>query len=197
MLAPKPGYVPGELEQDGWRKSSQVAVEDLDVKLSMNGFLDLRKIMDLTIKNDLTPTFKTFNVARSYGTKLNLTLECAGKTFLIYGSYNPCTLLAKQFDPDVPQYTQPTLPAVLSDQMDDSPPPYEAIEQRAAPSGSSQASEQGSRTNRRHHDAFGAGGVAAYAANASAAAVNDAASANAAAANAAAAGAAGAGGGGC
>ena len=133
MLVPKPGRVAGEQEQAGWIKSYQLAAQDFDKEiLLVNGCLDMRKIMDLTLKDDLIPTFKTFNLARFYGTKVNVTLECAGKDFLVYDNYNPCTLLAKQFDPNVTQYVQSATPAVVINDVDDPPPPYETIEQPAA-----------------------------------------------------------------
>ena len=157
MLVPKPGPVPGEQEHAGWMKTFQLAVQDFDKEIRLeNGFLDMRKIMDLTLKDDLVPTLKTFNIARSYGTKVNVTLECAGKVFFIYGEYNPCTLLAKQFDPHVPQYAQPAAPSVMIRDLDDPPPPYEMVEQEAAPSQSTNSSQQRrrERRNRRHHGAF-------------------------------------------
>ena len=60
--------------------------------------------IDLTLNDNLTPTLKPFTIARSYGTMVIMILESAGKTFSIYDNYNPCTLLAKQIDPDIPQY---------------------------------------------------------------------------------------------
>ena len=150
MLVPKPGPVAGEKEQAGWTKASQFAAQDFDKEGPLvSGFLDLRKIMDLTLKDDLVPTFKTFNIARSYHSKVNVTLECAGKTSFIYGSYNSCTLLAKQFDPDVPQYAQPVTPAVMTNEIDDPPPPYETVEQPPPPSQSSHASQHSRRRNGR------------------------------------------------
>ena len=153
MLVPKPGPVAGEQEQVGWMKAPQFAVQNFDEEiLFVDGFLDMRKIMDLTLKDDLIPTFKTFNIARSYATKVNVMLECAGKTFFIYGLYNPCVLLAKEFDPDVPQYVQLAAPAVSMNDDDDPPPPYETVEQPAPSSNSSQASQQ-RRRNRAHRGA--------------------------------------------
>lgn len=155
MLVPKPGPVSGEQEQAGWMKAPQLAAQDLDKGIPLvDGFLDMRKIIDLTLKDDLIPTFRTFNIARSYETKVNVTLECAGKTFFIYGNYNPCTLLAKQFDPDVRQYAQRAAPAVIIDEIDDPPPPYEPVEQPAAQPQSSHGNQSRRRKKRRHHGAF-------------------------------------------
>lgn len=123
--------------REGWLgESVQIAARVFDEEiLLVNGFLDMRKLIDLTRKDDLIPTFRTFNTERSYGTKVHVTRECAGKSFFIHGSYNPCVLLAKQFDPDVPQHALPALPAVMlnENEIDDPPPPYETVEQPAAP----------------------------------------------------------------
>ena len=157
MLVPKPGPVDREQEHAGWMKTFQLAVQDFDKEVPLeNGFLDMRKIIDLTLKDDLVPTLKTFNIARSYRTQVNVTLECAGKVCFIYSNYNPCTLLAKQFDPHVPQYAQPAAPSVMVSDLDDPPPPYETVEQAAAPSQSTQASQQRrrKRRNRKRHGAF-------------------------------------------
>ena len=154
MLVPNSFSVAGEKELARWTKVSQYPAQDFDKEItSINGALDVRQIMDLTLKDDTIPTLKTFNIARSYDIKMNLTLECAGKTFFIYGSYNPCTLLAKQFDPDVPQYTQPAAPAVMINETDDPPPPYEAVQQPPPPSQSSNASHT-RRVQRRRLAAF-------------------------------------------
>lgn len=143
MLVPSPFSTVGEQELAGWMKESQLAMQDFDKeRLLVNGFLDMRKIINLTMKDDLIPTFKTFNIARSYGIKVDVTLQCAGKTFFIFGNYNPCMLLAKEFDPDVSQYVQPAASAIMKNETDDPPPPYETVEQPAAPSQSSQASQQ-------------------------------------------------------
>ena len=161
MLVPKPGSLPIEQEQAGWTNGVQIAAQNFDKDLPLvNGCLDMRKVVDLTLKDDLVPTMKTFNIARSYGIKVTMTLECAGKSFLIYGNYNPCTLLAKQFDPNVPQYVQPSAPAVTIDETDDPPPRYEAVEQRSTPSQSSHASQRTRRRRRSHHGAAFAGGGA-------------------------------------
>lgn len=111
-------------------KASQLAARDFEQNiLLVDGFLDMRKLIDLTLNDNLIPTLKPFTIARSYGTKVIVILECARKTFLIYDNYNPCTLLAKQIDPDVPQYAQPAAPAVMMNEIDDPPNPYETVEQ--------------------------------------------------------------------
>ena len=151
MLVPKPGSLPIVQEQAGWMNGVQLATQNFDKDLPLvNGRLDMRKVVDLTLKDDLVPTFKTFNIALSYNIKVIVHLECAGKRFFIHGKYNPCTLLAKQFDPNVPQYVQPSAPAVTIDETDDPPPRYEAVEQLAAPSQSSHASQRTRRQRRRH-----------------------------------------------
>ena len=161
MLVPKPGSLPIKQEQAGWTNGFQIAAQNFDKDLPLvNGCLDMRKVVDLTLKDDLVPTFKTFNIARSYGIKVTVTLECAGKSFFIYGNYNPCTLLAKQFDPNVPQYVQPSAPAVTIDETDDPPPRYEAVAQRSAPSQPIHASQPSRRRRRRHRGAVFAGGGA-------------------------------------
>lgn len=155
MLVPNVFAAAGEKELARWFKASRIAARDFDKESTLvNGVLDIRNIMDLRLKDDLIPTLKTFNIARSYDTKTNVVLECAGKTFFIYGSYNPCTLLAKQFDPDVPQYVQPPASTVVFNEIDDPPPPYEAVEQPPLPPQSSNASQTGRRRNRRPLVAF-------------------------------------------
>ena len=161
MLVPKPSSLPMQQEQAGWTNGVQIAAQNFDKDLPLvNGCLDMRKVVNLTLKDDLVPTMKTFNIARSYGLKVTMTLECAGKSFFIYGNYNPCTLLAKQFDPNVPEYVEPRAPAVTVDATDDPPPRYEAVEQRSTPSQSSHASQRTRRRRRRHHGAAFAGGGA-------------------------------------
>ena len=119
----------------------------------MNGFLDMRKSIDLTLKDDLIPSFKTFKIACSYATKVNLTLECTGKTFLIYGSYNPCTLLATKLDPEIPRYTQPAAPPFSMEEIDDPPTPVKSVEQIITPSESVHAGQR-RRRNSRYHGGF-------------------------------------------
>lgn len=149
MLVSSPFSTAGEQEKTGWVKTSQLAAQDFDKEsLLVNGFLDMRKIMNLTMKEDLIPTFKTFNIARSYEIKVDVNLQCAGKTFFIFGNYNPCMLLAKEFDPDVSQFGHPAASAIMKNETDDPPPPYETVEQPAAPSQSSHASQQRRERNR-------------------------------------------------
>lgn len=154
MLVPKQGSVAGEQEQAGWTKAFQLAHDFDGEVLLTNGIVDIRNLIDLTLKDDLIPTFKTFTVARSYGTKVHAILECAGKEFYVFSDYSPCTLLAKQFDPDSPQYVQPDVPVIMTDDVDDPPPPYEKVEQSGSTSLSSDTNQQGRRRKKRHHGAF-------------------------------------------
>lgn len=161
MLIPKPGPLPIQQEQADWMNGVQLAALaaqsfDKDPPL-VNGCLDMRKVVDLMLKNDLVPTFKTFNIALSYEIKVSVAIECAGKSFFIHGNYNPCTLLAKQFDPNVPQYVQPSAPAVTMGGAGDPSQRYEAVEQRSALSQFSRAYQQTRRQRRRHHGAAFAG----------------------------------------
>ena len=93
--------------------------------------LDLRKVMDTKIHHDLTPTFKTFNITRTYSLKVYVRLECAGKEHLVFGDYKRCSLLAEEYDAQTAGYNEPA--PVMDDEDDDPPPPYDFVTQEAVP----------------------------------------------------------------
>ena len=72
------GPTAGERKQSGRTNVYQLATQDFDQGISLvNVFL--------TLKDDLILNPKKFNIAHSFGTKANETLECAGKAFFILG----------------------------------------------------------------------------------------------------------------
>ncbi len=118
----KEGSLVCKQEDTSWNKPQQIGECHFDTDMPKVDRLDLRNIMDLTLPSDLTPTFKTFNVARTYSFKVYLAVQCAGKTFPIYADYAPCTLLAKDDENEISIALPPEIdePAI-----DEPPPPYE------------------------------------------------------------------------
>lgn len=120
-------------EQTSWSVDSILACKSFDKAVPRVQHLDLRKIMDLKLDPSLVPTFKTFNVARTYSLRVGARIECAGKDFHLWSSnYVRCTLLAKDFSSSLPDYTMPPPSIVEGEESnDDPPPPYEqAVESR-------------------------------------------------------------------
>ena len=101
--------------------------------------LDLRKVMDTSVHRDLTSTFKTFNITRTYSLKVFVRLECAGKEQLVFGDYKRCTLLAEEFDSQGAAYSEPALVMDDEDIVVDPPPPYQIDTLEAVPEYSTQA----------------------------------------------------------
>ena len=120
--------------------------------------LDLRSIMDLKLDPDLTPSFKTFNIARTYSIKAFVTVVCAGKDDTLLGKYTRCTLLAKDYNPGLLEYT---IPPEVVDEMDvemtkEPPPPYQQVVETCRPAAAPQPRAR-HRRRHRHGIFFGAG----------------------------------------
>ena len=93
--------------------------------------------MDTTVRHDLTPTFKTFNITRTYSLKVFVRLQCPGKEIFVFGDYKRCTLLAEEFGSQTAVYNEPA--PVMDNDDDDPPPPYHSVMDEAVPEYSTQA----------------------------------------------------------
>ena len=137
-------------EQIGWINASVMVAHNFDKAMPTIERLDLRKVLDLTLDPYLTPSFKTFNIALSHSVKVFLTVECAGKQFPIFGNYARCTLLAKDYGPELPDYIMPL--KVLDETnvvMIEAPlPSYQQVMQESQPGVSH---HQGPSWHRRRH----------------------------------------------
>lgn len=116
--------------------------------------LDLKKVMDTIVHADLTPTFKTFNIARTYSLKVFVRLECAGKEHLVFGDYKRCTLLAEEYDSQGAEYNEPV--PVMIGEDNDPPPPYHFVAHEAVPEYSTRAHSTGDHEHRHTEHVEGA-----------------------------------------
>ncbi|KAL6718166.1 hypothetical protein ACLMJK_004254 [Lecanora helva] len=127
--------VRGESDQTGWTTTTQLAEKDFSDHLPEVNYLDLRTLIDLTLDASLTPSFKAFNVARTYSVRAVGTIKCAGKCFAIWTDMERCVLLSKYYEPRLPGYNDP--PVLLDgdedQQVDEGPSPYENYVQLDVP----------------------------------------------------------------
>ena len=122
----------GEHGSTRWTKEVMLQEKEFDTpRLEVEGHLDIRRVMDTMVKHDLSPTFRTFNIARTYLLKVFVRLECAGKDHLVFGDYKRCTLFAEEYDARAAAYHEPA--PIIGDEDNDPPPPYHFITQEAVP----------------------------------------------------------------
>lgn len=89
--------------QNSWTVVSVIARKTFEKALPRVEHLDLRKVVVLRLGPNLVPTFRNFNIARTYSLNVGSKIECAGKDFHIWcPDYVRCTLLAGDFPP--PKY---------------------------------------------------------------------------------------------
>ena len=128
----------GEHESTRWTKEIMLQGKEFETpRPRVQGHLDLRQVMDTMVNHDLSPTFKTFNIARTYSLKVFVRLECAGKDHLVFGDYKRCTLFAEEYDARAAAYHEPA--PIIDDEDNDPPPPYHFVTQEAVPEYSNQA----------------------------------------------------------
>ena len=94
--------------------------------------LDLRYVMDTAIPHHVTPTFKTFNIARTYSLKVYVRLASPGKEYAVYGDYKRCTLLAGEYDPRATVDNLEPWPMTEAEE-NDPPPAYDVVAREAVP----------------------------------------------------------------
>ena len=88
--------------------------------------------MDTAIPHHVTPTFKTFNIARTYSLKVYVRLESSGKEHAVYGDYKPCRLFAGEYDPRTT--VDHVEPAPMTEMEENDPPPaYEVVARERVP----------------------------------------------------------------
>lgn len=132
----------GGHESTRWTKEITLQEQEFETRRPrVQEHLDLRKVMDTAVYHDLTPTFKTFNIARTYSLKVYVRLECAGKEHLVFGDYKHCTLLAEEYDSHMAAYNEPA--PVMDDEDHDPPPPYHLVTEEEVPGYSTQAHHTG------------------------------------------------------
>lgn len=128
----------GGHESIRWFKEITLHKKEFETRRPQVGeHFDLRKVMDTVVDHDLTPSFKTFNIARTYSLKVFVRLECVGKEHFVFGDYKRCTLLAEEYDAQTVAYNEPA--PVMDDEDHDPPPPYHLVTQEAVPEYSTQA----------------------------------------------------------
>ena len=116
------------LEQVGWKRNTEIFMRNFDGVFPRVEQLDLRNVMNLELDSSLVPTFKTFNIARTYSLRVNVQIQCLGKEYYIFGNDTRCTLLSKDYAP-TPSSGDLLMPRVVVDgeELDEPPPPYESI----------------------------------------------------------------------
>ena len=123
----------GETESVRWTQEIALHEKRFDIKRwRVEEHLDVRTVMDTAIPHHVTPTFKTFNIARTYSLKAYVRLECSGKEHSVYGDYKPCTLFAGEYDPRTTMDGVEPAPMTETEEIDP-PPPYDAVTREAAP----------------------------------------------------------------
>lgn len=163
----------GGHESTRWTKEITLHEKEFETRRPrVEEHLDLRKVMDTIVHHDLPPTFKTFNIARTYSLKVFVRLECAGKEHLVFGDYKRCTLLAEEYDSHGVAYNEPA--PVMDDEDNDPPPPYHSVAQEAVPEYSTQVHHPGHHGH-RHGDAGQDAGAMLHAAESSTTAASDSA----------------------
>lgn len=136
----------GELESTRWTKEITLQEKEFVTRRPrVEEHLDLRKVMDTMIPRNVTPNFKTFNIARNYSLKVFARVECAGKEHLVFGDYKHCTLSAEDHDSQAAVYNEPA--PIVGEEENDPPPPYELVTQEAVPEYSIQAHHTGQNQN--------------------------------------------------
>ena len=134
----------GEFDSTRWTKEITLREKGFEAqKPRLEEHLDLRTVMDTTVDCAVTPTLKTFNIARTYSLKVFIRLECAGKEHLVFGDYKRCTLLAEEHDSQVAAYNETA--CIMDEGEIDPPPPYHSAAQEMAPEYSLQAHVNGSQ----------------------------------------------------
>ena len=131
-----------------WTQETMLQKKSFDIQRPrIAPHLDLSKMMDTTIPHDQTPTFETFNVARTYSLKVSVRLECAGKEQLVFGDYQHLTLHARECDSETT--TQRERAPVVNEEAIDPPPPYRMATQETVPEYSTRAASTGNRGRSR------------------------------------------------
>ncbi len=132
----------GESESTRWTKEVTLQAKDFETRIPrVEERLDLRKVMDTLVNRDLPPTFKTFNITRTYSLKVFVRLESTGKEHFVFGDYKRCTLLAEEYDSQITVYNEPA--PILDEEEIDPPPPYHFVTQEAVPEYTTQARHTG------------------------------------------------------
>ena len=128
----------GEHESPRHAKEFTLQVKEFETRRPrVEEHLDLRTVMDTAIDPNFPPTFKTFNIGRTYSLKVYISLLCASKEHLIFGDYKRCTLYAAEYDAQRAVYNEPA--PVMNEEEMDPPPPYHFVAQEAVPEYSAQA----------------------------------------------------------
>ena len=83
-------YLPSS--HSSWTKGADLA--NLSKSLPMEDIMDMREHMDLTVPSSYCPSFSTFNVAREYTLKIEITIECAKEKCKTNLEISPFVLLA-------------------------------------------------------------------------------------------------------
>lgn len=127
----------GDLESSRWTR--QITLQKKEFKSQgprVEEHLDLRNVMDTAIKRDVTPTLKTYNIARAYALKVFVGLECSGEVHLVFGDYKLCTLFAAEYDSQIRAHDEPA--PITDGERNDPPPPYDFVTHNVVPGYSSQ-----------------------------------------------------------
>ena len=123
----------GETESVRWTQEMTLHEKGFGAKGSrVDEHLDLRNVMDTAIPHHVTPTFKTFNIARTYSLKVYVRLESSGKEHAVYGDYKRCTLFAGEYDPRTSLYHGEPAP-LTEEEENDPPPPYDVVARQVVP----------------------------------------------------------------
>ena len=126
ICAMKQRYMESEPDQTGWTTTAQIGVKEFIQALPRIEHLDLRKVMSLNFDPKLSPSFRSFSIARTYSLKVAGTIKCGGRSFAIWSPMTRCILLAKEYAPHLPGYDEPspTVDQEDSQLTDEMPPSY-------------------------------------------------------------------------
>ena len=123
----------GQTESVRWTQEHTIHEKRLEIKRPrIIEHLDLRTVMDTAIPHHVTPTFKTFNIARTYSLKAYVRIENSAREYAVYGDYKPCTLFAGEYDPRTTVDDVEAAP--MTEVEDNDPPPaYEVVARERVP----------------------------------------------------------------
>lgn len=117
----------GPEPQESWSKS-KILVDSGLLNLALCDRADVHEIVKgLATDGDLTPTFKTYNIARTYNLHINIEIECAQKVFSFQLDRKLCLLPSICKTIDTPARRPQQCPTIQSP-PDAPPPPYEEVE---------------------------------------------------------------------
>lgn len=128
-------FAPGDTQRD-WKETFPLASCDFSEKMdkapAITEMMELNKLMQIGVPTHQKPSFRTFNIRRSYKLGIKLSVECAQKTFKReFQPYGDFVLLAADFVPSVDEGVVASTTSAVEHFV--SAPIYEDVAERAPP----------------------------------------------------------------